>query len=189
MASCMHRSVPLLLIVLALTFAACSYSTKFVVVNESDHPIEVRYKVKRFPNEPATFTARPAKIAASQVGTRDKAQWRNLTADEYQINQEERTLTVKLMSHEALLVRSMFHYIGDEDPNDVAEWPIDELSIVGPDGGMTFTGQKARKSFTYVSRVLYALTYQRHRAIEQSLAADSRDSMLSQVALFLQPIC
>jgi hypothetical protein len=53
----------------------------------------------------------------------------------------------------------MFHYVGDEDPNDVANFPIEEISVAGADGGMTFTGQKARRSFSYVSRVLYTLTY------------------------------
>lgn len=53
----------------------------------------------------------------------------------------------------------MFHYIGDEDPNDVAEWPIDEIRIVRANGSMVFTGQKSRQAFSYVSRVLYTLTY------------------------------
>lgn len=155
----MRRSSLILLIFFAIAQAACSYSTDFVVVNESAQPIKVTYKAKRFANEPLAFTPRPAKIAASQVGTRDKRQWRNLSPEEFQTNQVDRTVTVNLMPHEALWVTSMFHYIGDEDPNDVAEWPIEEITIIGADGGMTFTGQKSRKSFTYVSRVLYTLTY------------------------------
>jgi hypothetical protein len=149
--------IPLTL--LTLTFAACSYSTDFVVVNESTHPIEVRYKIKRFPHGPPDLTAKPAKMDASQLGARDRGRWRELGADQYQIDQEHRTIIVSVMPHEALWVTSMFHYIGDEDPNDVAGWAVEEITVTGDDGGMTFTGPKARKSFRYVSRVLYTLTY------------------------------
>ena len=147
------------LTLLTLTLGACSYSTDFVVVNESPYPIEVRYTIKRFPNEPPALTAKPAKMDASQLGNHDRRQWKELRADQYQVSQESRTVIVSVMPHEALWVTDMFHYIGDEDPNDVAEWPIEEITVNGYDGGMTFTGQKARKSFCYVSRVLYTLTY------------------------------
>ena len=156
----MRRSILLFIVFFALTFAACSYSTAFVIVNDSDQPIEVRYKVNRGAGVLSSGEA-PAKIAASQVANRYRTQWRSLSPAEYQANQTDHaiTLTVKVMPHEALWVTSMFHDIGDDDPNDVASWPIDEISIAGADGGMTFTGQKARKSFVYVSRVLYTLTY------------------------------
>jgi hypothetical protein len=157
----MRRPTLLLLILLVPTFAACSYSTAFVVLNDSDKPIEVRYKLKRAAGV-LSSTETPAIIAASQVANRYRAQWRNLSPTEYQTSQTDSaiTVTVKVMPREALWVTSMFHYIGDEDPNDVASWPIDEISITGTNGGMTFTGQKARKSFNYVSRVLYTLTYE-----------------------------
>ena len=149
------------LILFTLALTACSYSTAFVVVNDSDHPIEVHYKVNREPKKVLSFTDPPAKIAAGQISSRDKAQWRTLAPEEYKTSHTDETLTVtvNVMPHEAVWVTSMFHYIGDEDPNDVASWPIDEIGIVGVDGSETFTGQKARKAFTYVSRVLYTLTY------------------------------
>jgi|SRR5215831_14374505 len=143
----------------ALTLTACSYSTDFIVVNESANPINVRYKIKRFPNEPPELTAKPVKMDVSQLGKRDRGRWKELSADQYQIDQENRTITVSIMPREALLVTSMFHYFGDEDPNDVANWPIEEITVTGNIGGMTFTGQQTRKSFRYVSRVLYTLTY------------------------------
>jgi hypothetical protein len=143
----------------ALTLTACSYSTDFIVVNESAHPIDVRYKIKRFPNEPPELTVKPIKMDASQLGKRDRQQRKELSADQYQIDQENHTITVSIKPREALLVTSMFHYIGDEDPNDVANWPIEEITVTGDIGEMTFTGQQARKSFSYVSRVLYTLTY------------------------------
>lgn len=156
----MRRPILLFVLLFALTLAACSYSTAFVVVNDSNNPIDVRYKLKRLKGV-LSFTEPPAKIAASRVTNPHRKEWTDLSSIEYQINQTDQsiTVTVKVMPHEALWVTSMFHYIGDEDPNDVADWPIEEISISGADGGMTFTGDKARKSFVYVSRVLYTLTY------------------------------
>lgn len=78
------------------------FSTDFVVVNESAQPIDVTYKVRRFPNEPGEFTARPAKITALQVATRDKHHWRNLSPQEFQINQTDRTVMVRVLPNEAL---------------------------------------------------------------------------------------
>ncbi|HEU0143484.1 MAG TPA: hypothetical protein VFQ47_01745 [Nitrososphaera sp.] len=149
--------ISLTLLILILT--ACSYSTDFVVVNESDQTIEVRYKIKKFPVGPPTLEGIPTKIDASQLGSRDRRKWQKVNPDQYQIDQENRTVRVNLMPHEALWVTSMFHYFGDEDPNDVASWPVEEISAKGAGGGITFTGDKSRQSFTYVSRVLYSLTY------------------------------
>ncbi|HEY8185891.1 MAG TPA: hypothetical protein VIF64_07465 [Pyrinomonadaceae bacterium] len=124
-------------------------------------PDWVHYKVNRDPKKVLSFTETPAKIASAQISTRDKAQWRALAPEEYKTSHTDETftVTVDVGPHEAVWVTSMFHYFGDEDPNDVASWPIDEIGIAGVDGSMTFTGQKTRKAFTYVSRVLYTLTY------------------------------
>jgi hypothetical protein len=129
-----------ILALLALTFAACSYVTEFVVVNESGQPIEVRYKVKGPPVGPPAFSAAPAKRDASQLGTRDRSLWKKLEPGEYRIDAENRTVTVVVLPHEALWVTSMHHYIGDEDPNDVANWPIEEISVTGADGGRVMPG-------------------------------------------------
>jgi hypothetical protein len=155
----MRRSLFLLIVAFAPAISACSYSTDFVVVNESGETIQVRYKMKRFPNQSSPLTPRPAKIAVSQITTRDKRAWRTLSPDEFKVNEETRTVSVDVLPNEALWITSMFHYIGDEDPNDVAAWPIEEISLSGSAGSITFTGQEARKSFKYVSRVLYKLTY------------------------------
>jgi hypothetical protein len=157
----MRQSVLILLILCTLTFLACSYSTAFVVVNNSEHPVEVRYTIKSNAGVLST-TERPVKIAASQMSNHYRSQWRNLSSTEYQISNtaNSSTVTVQLMPNEALWVTSMFHYFGDDDPNDVASWPLEEISINGDLGGMTFTGDKSRKAFEYVSRVLYTLTYQ-----------------------------
>lgn len=155
----MRRLLLPLVILFAASFAACSYSTDFVVVNESNQPIEVIYRIRQFANEPLAVDPQPAKISASQIQSRDRTAWRKLTTGEFQLNQETRTVTVHVLPNEALAVTQMFHYIGDEDPNDITNWRLDEITVSGASGSMTFTGDASRKSFKYVSRVLYTLTY------------------------------
>jgi hypothetical protein len=155
----MRRLLPVIIALVALSNAGCSYVTDFVIVNKSDQTIQVRYKVKAESVGPPTFEPRPAKIAASEMKTRDKKAWRNLRPDEYQVDQKTRTVTVNVAPNEALWVTSMFHYFGDSDPNDIAKWPLDEITLTGTEGEMTFTGDKTRQAFEYVSQVLYTLTY------------------------------
>jgi hypothetical protein len=150
----------------ALTFAACTYSTDFVVVNESGRPIEVRYKIKGAPAGSPTplydswiAAASPLKTDASQIGSRVEGRWQQLSPDRYQFDRENRTVTVVLSPLEALRVTSLYNYAGHEDFADEASWPIEEISIAGEGGGMTFAGPAARKSFTYVSGNLFTLTY------------------------------
>ena len=127
---------------------------------DSGRPIEVRYTIKCEAGVLSSTDA-PVKIAASEATNRYRSQWRSLTPTQYQIIHTENaiTITVQVMPQEALWVTSMFHYIGDDDPNDVASWPLDEITIRGAQGGMSFTGDKSRKAFEYVSRVLYSITY------------------------------
>ena len=163
---CVHRYFKMrqaflaLLFLCTLAFAACSYSTAFVVVNDSDNPIQVQYTIKRRPG-PLSSTETPVTIAASHVRNQYRSEWRSLSAGEYQTSQTEQeiTVTVQVASHEALWVTSMFHYFGDDDPNDVASWPVTKISLTGVNGEMTFSGDKARKAFQYATRVLYTLTY------------------------------
>ena len=155
----MRYLLPAGLALLVFSFAACSYSTDFVVVNESGQPIEVRYKIREAPVGPRDFSGTPSKKDASQLGKGNRTPWRKADASEFRLDAVNRTVTVVVLPHEALWITSMFHYIGDEDPNDVANWPIEEISVTGAGGAMTFTGQKSRQSFSYVSRTLYTLIY------------------------------
>jgi hypothetical protein len=148
----------ILIALLTLIFAGCSWRTAFVVVNESSHPVEVRYKIKRFPYSWPLLTAKPETMDASRLGD-GQTKWKELCADEYQVDQENRIITASVMPHEALWITNMSEYFGDDDPIDAENWPIEEISVDGDDGGMTFRGQKARKSFSYVSHALYTLEY------------------------------
>jgi hypothetical protein len=152
------RKVLLAMVILsALAFTGCSYSTDFVVVNISAEPVVVQYKLKA-PAGPLIISEMPAKAAASQLPVHRDG-WQKLRLYQFQFDQETRVVTVSLMPGEALKVTSMFHYIGDSDPNDVAAWPIEELVFKGANSDVTFTGGESRKSFSRASMALYMSVY------------------------------
>ncbi len=155
--SLMRWLLILVLLLLTISLASCSYSTDFVVLNDANHAIQVVYKVK--PQGPPTLAIEPMVVSASNLETRDKSEWKKLAPDRFCVDQVDRTVTVTLSPHEALWVTTMPHYIGDKDPNDVKNFPIEEVSVAGAGGEMRFTGDKARKAFERKSRVLYVLSY------------------------------
>jgi len=137
---------------------ACSYRTDFVVINESGQAAEIRYKVKDFPG-PFTPPVTPATIEASQLSTHGGQQWKVLPSNQYQLDQENRTVIVRLEQHEALRVASMHNYGGHQDSRDAEHFPIEEITIAGAVGEKTLKEQQARTAFSNVSRALYTLTY------------------------------
>ena len=148
-----------LLIILTIGVAGCSYSTDFVVVNQTDSAIFVVYKFKTFENQIAKFEIQPRAVLESELSGRHMTKWQQLSADRYEVDQANRIVKVSLKPHEALWVTSMSHYLGDDSPHDVARFPVQEISMNGPAGEMKFTGDKARKAFEYQSTTLYTLTY------------------------------
>jgi hypothetical protein len=133
--------------------------TAFVVVNESEHPIEVSYKYKHFPGDkPFELYERPAKIAADRLSSRGGNEWQELTPSDYQLDRENRTVLVRVMPREALRIYRFHDYRGHEDAQDEG-YPLEEISVLGASGGLKYTGQQARTAFSEVSRALYTLTY------------------------------
>ena len=144
-----------------LLLAACSYKTEFVVINESDQSINIRYKVKDFPG-PFAPPVTPATIVASQLNMHGDQQWEVLTPAQYQIDQENRTITVRLMPHEALRVASMHKYGGHNNLRDAEHFPIEEIVIMGSADELVLKGQQALETFSNLSKALYTLTYKRN---------------------------
>ncbi|HEY7181021.1 MAG TPA: hypothetical protein VIC84_06365, partial [Blastocatellia bacterium] len=150
----------ILIIVSALACAACSYISDFVVINSSESPVEINYRVKEPPNGPPKIDVVPATKLASQLKSNEKNKWRDLAADRYKIDQENRTVMVKLLPQEALFLTSMQHYIGPDDPSDLNWFPVEKLSISGSVGSLKFSGKQLLRAFSEQSRTLYTLTYQ-----------------------------
>lgn len=157
----MRRFLPLiLLLLLTITLASCSYSTDFVVVNDTDNRIEVVYRIKPSPPGPPSLEGiEPMAVSAANLEVKGISKWTKLEPHRFRIDQVNRTVTVAVSAHEGLRITSMPHYIGDEDPNDVQNFPIQEVSVAGKDGEMRFTGDEARKAFEKKSLTLYVLSY------------------------------
>lgn len=158
-AKSLMRCLLILVLLLTISLASCSYSTDFVVLNDANYPIQVVYKVKPLPHGPPSLAIEPMVVSSAYLETKDKGEWKKLAPDRFCIDQVDRTVTVTLSAHEALWVTTMPHYIGDKDPNDVKNFPIEEVSVTGAGGEMRFTGDKARRAFERKSRVLYVLSY------------------------------
>jgi hypothetical protein len=153
------RRIPLILLILITSvFTACSFLTDFVVVNESDNAIAVRYKVKNFPG-PFAPPDTPATIAADQLDAHGGQHWKDLTSDQYQLVQENRTVLVRVAPHQALLIARLSNYGIHRGPEKEASFPIEEIIVAGADGEMILEGQQAIKNFSEVSSALYTLTY------------------------------
>ena len=156
----MRRVILVVFLLLASTLTACSYTTDFVVVNESDHAIEISYKHKQFPwNTPFEPHQRPAKVDADALRSKGGNEWRELTPSDYQIDRENRTVLVRIMPGEALRIHGFHNYGGHEDPHEAEDYPFEEISVLGANGVLKYTGQKARTAFSKVSLGLYTLTY------------------------------
>lgn len=142
----------------ALLFASCSFVTDFVVANQSDQAIEVRYKIRNYPGPFAPPVA-PATIATSRLAAKGTKEWNELTRGQYRLDQENRTVIVQVMPGQALRIARMHHYMGHQEPGDAETFPIDEVILTGARGELKLVGQQARWMFSEISGVLYTLTY------------------------------
>lgn len=146
----------LLMVLLAslLLFAACSYTTDFVIVNETDGPITVRYEVEDFPGQfyvPLT----PEVVAASELSEHDK-QWNPV---QFEVDEASRSVTTRLMPGQALRIATMNSYGGHDDPNSAYKYSLRRITVSGSRGELDLMGEQARTTFTKVTRGLFTLTY------------------------------
>ncbi|HWT02122.1 MAG TPA: hypothetical protein VN256_17865 [Pyrinomonadaceae bacterium] len=147
-----------------LTFAfvvlltACSYTSNFVFINATDQPVELRYKVKASPRDPLEMVGTPRKTAAEKLRDGDR-EWRLLAPGEYALDGAARTVTIRVMPHEAVLVRQMTNYGGHDDTSDAEAFAVEEIYLNGARGEVRLQGEQARRSFLKESDNLYTLTY------------------------------
>jgi hypothetical protein len=154
----MRRHCICFVFMLVLLLSACSYTSSFVVLNESEMPVKVRYRIKRFDAEPLRLTGEPAKTEEANLRNRDR-QWRLLKSGEYLLELEARTVTVEVSPREALRVLYITNYGGHDDVSDAGKFQIDEITINGARGEIKFQGDEIRRKFVEESESLYVLSY------------------------------
>lgn len=150
----MRRFILMVLVASLALFAACSYATDFVIVNESDGPITIRYEVKNYPG-PFSPPETPGVVPASEL-SEDGQQWNPV---QFELDEASRSVTTRLMPGQALRIATMNHYIGHDDPNDAQNFQIRKITVSGTRGELNLTDEQARTTFTKVARTLYTLTY------------------------------
>ncbi len=153
----------LLVLVLACValLTACSYAADFVMVNASERPIMIQYKIIGSTAGPLVATEIPAIMEAAKLDTHGDQHWREVAPGDYALTQEgdTETVTIKLMPGEALRVTQLTDYGGHADPRPNI-FAVQEISIDGAEGQMRLMGKDVvRKSFSEVSAALYILTY------------------------------
>jgi hypothetical protein len=154
----MRRYLTTLIFALAVLLSACSYTTSFVVLNESAQPVFVKYRIKNLHTEPLKQTGEPAKVAEANLRERDK-QWQVLKAGEYQLDDEGRTVTVELKPHEALRVLHVSNYGGHNDEYSAGKFEIEEITLSGASGELKIRGEQTRRYFLEETANLYVLSY------------------------------
>ena len=137
-----------------ISTAACSYVTDFVIVNESDAPVIVRYEANDAPG-PFAPSVDPAVVPAADL-SEDGQQW---APTEFQVDLASRSVTTRLMPGQALRIATMNHYSGHDYPNDAYKYQIRRITVSGNRGELELSGEQARTGFTKIARTLYTLTY------------------------------
>ena len=150
----MRRSIIMVLVGSLLLLAACSYTTDFVIVNESDGPITIHYQVKDYPG-PFSPPVAPGVVSASQL-SEDGQQWNPV---QFELDEASRSVSTRLSPGQALRIATMNHYSGHDDPTDAYKFQIRTITLSGTRGELKLTDEQARTSFTKVARSLYTLTY------------------------------
>ena len=140
----------LLLLLVALTLAGCSFSTDYAVVNESGEAIEVTYKIGGETPDPFDMTGNPATLPASQLSSRE---WQQLSPTQYVLDREKRTVTVSLMPSMALRINHGREWRENENP---AEFTIKEIEVRAPHGQLILKGDRVYRSFVIVPKPFYS---------------------------------
>lgn len=150
----MRRFILMVPVAFLCLFAACSFATDFVIVNESDSPVVVRYEIKEFPGE-FYLPDKPVVVAASELSD-DRPEWKPI---EFEVDEVTRSVTAQLMPGEALRIAMLNSYRGHDNPNSAYGFQIRTITVSGAHGQLNLTDEQARTAFTEVLRILYTLTY------------------------------
>jgi hypothetical protein len=148
-----HRRLSLVILFLVLVMSGCSYRYDFVVINKSERPIEVQYKLKRHTWERYADITTPAKVTLAEF-EKAEYQWQNLAKDQYQFDDLTGTFKVTVAPDEVLLLDFAMNYRGDENQFDLVSIKID-----GASGSISLEGRQAQTQFRTEGDTKYILRY------------------------------
>jgi hypothetical protein len=147
----MSRRILLLTTIISfLLLSSCSYRYDFVVVNESEGPIEVQYTLKRRPSGQFADNHPPAELTIQEF-QKSKPEWRNLMSGEYIWDNSTGTFIIIVACGGVLLVDST---TGGEDA-----FALESIKITGSKGSVSLEGQQAHTQFKSESDQKFVLRY------------------------------
>lgn len=143
-----------------VVLSACSFSRFFVVVNETNERIQLRYVFKKpnHPEYPSELIEKPAVKLVSEMNDRN-IDWRLLPETRFTFAPETRTVVLTLMPKEAVRIEQVHNADCVEEDDGTGGFFIEEINITGPSGAIRVTGAQARSSFVSDKSGKCVLTY------------------------------
>ena len=157
--NCQPFSLACLLVAVVL-FTACSYLTDFVVVNKSDRPIEVRYKLRKpaSPLSPSRIPLLPGVKSTSELD--QQVPWRELGSSEYAFDADKRVVSVSVLPGQVLRIAQYNLQDGNMTNAEQAKmFFVEELAVSGNNGEVIKNGDDVYESFVPESTNIRALVY------------------------------
>lgn len=137
-----HKFIFIVIMMSVLVLSACSVRNDFVVVNESDGPIEVQYQFKLSISKTAPLVGSfqpPAKLGIKEFLASGR-EWKDVSEEQFYYDDRTGILTVMVAPDEALLVDYVYNY--SEFSFDLAS-----LSITGALGSIRLEGSQTFMQF------------------------------------------
>jgi hypothetical protein len=138
----------IVLLTFTMFLSACSFGYDILIVNDSDKPIEVRYKIseKGQFDEPMIKSVEDWNTQKSikRFWTEEKP-WQNLPENEYQTNLETRERVVKISPKQIIKIENGHYNPISEEYGDLTD--IIELKIISPNGEINYKGKLLLKQF------------------------------------------
>jgi len=130
----------------------------FVVINRSDRPIEVRYKIKQSPSDILLVCDPPAVMMASQLGT--EQHWQELSDAQYKLDHDKRLLTMSLKAGEALRIIVIHTPQNEQDElTEAQRFCVEQIELRGDYGDIGFQGRQSYYGFKSEAGELRAINY------------------------------
>lgn len=150
----MRKLSLLALLVLSVVLNGCSFVSDLVVVNLSDKPVEVRYRFKGN-HRSSSFgpDTKPSTKKHDEI-SRDY-DWKELPADQYEVDSYSRTVTVTVAPQTALLMDRINGYLPENDE----AFPISEIAMSGENGTIMLFGEQVRRRFDHAKKQVYTVSY------------------------------
>ncbi len=151
-----YQKLYLTIAVFSLAFfcASCSWFSRFVIINKSGEPIEVRLKYA-----PLSGERNLRKTNLDNKGKIIDENWQQLAPEEFQDNKPEEIVTLKLAPNEVLLVAEELNYTGHNSGN-ADFFKIKSLDIKGSRGAIHLEDKQVLMQFREESESLYTIIYQ-----------------------------